>query len=339
MKLLIITQKVDKTDPILGFFHRWIAEFAKQCDGVTVIGQTVGAYDPAKNVTIRSLGKESGKSRVFQVFRFWKMCFALRKDYDAVLVHMTPIWMVLGAPVWILLRKRRYLWYEARGTRWPLRVSLHVVQKVFSASVHGMPLRSSRSVIVGHGIDTDFFAPGNTERDPHLLLTVGRITASKHLPEILSAFEHLPKKFSLMIIGRPLTADDAQLAESLKEEIKKKNLGDRVRMLPATQDALLPLLRRASVFVHASSTSLDKAVLEAFAAGCIVVSTAEAVQPLLSPECQATQDTLAARIQGVAELPATDKEGIASQQREIIVNNHSLKRLVQRLTAEMVSTS
>lgn len=339
MKLLIITQKIDKSDPILGFFHRWISEFAKQCDHVTVVGQSVGTYEPVRNVHIESLSKESGTTRPVQILKFWKLCFALRKEYDAVLVHMTPIWMVLGAPVWILLRKHRYLWYEARGTRWPLRVALHVVQKVFSASVHGMPLRTSRSVIVGHGIDTDFFAPGNTERDPHLLLTVGRITKSKNVRAILSTFEHLPKKFTLMIIGRPLTEEDRELADSLQEEIAKKNLSNRVSMLSATQDALLPLLQRASIFVHASTTSLDKAVLEAFSAGCIVVSTAEAVQPLLLPECQATLNTLAARIQGIAELSARDKEGIASYQREIIVRDHSLSQLVQRLTAEMVSSS
>ena len=27
MKLLVITQKVDKNDAILGFFHRWLIEF------------------------------------------------------------------------------------------------------------------------------------------------------------------------------------------------------------------------------------------------------------------------------------------------------------------------
>lgn len=32
MRLLIITQKVDENDAILGFFHGWIAEFAKHCE-------------------------------------------------------------------------------------------------------------------------------------------------------------------------------------------------------------------------------------------------------------------------------------------------------------------
>jgi len=37
MKLLIITQKVDINDDVLGFMHGWIAEFAKHCEKLTVI--------------------------------------------------------------------------------------------------------------------------------------------------------------------------------------------------------------------------------------------------------------------------------------------------------------
>jgi len=37
MKILILTQKIDKNDDILGFFHGWVAEFAQHCEKVTVI--------------------------------------------------------------------------------------------------------------------------------------------------------------------------------------------------------------------------------------------------------------------------------------------------------------
>ena len=30
MKLLLVTQNVDRTDPILGFFHQWVEEIAKR---------------------------------------------------------------------------------------------------------------------------------------------------------------------------------------------------------------------------------------------------------------------------------------------------------------------
>jgi hypothetical protein len=62
-KLLILTQKVDKDDGVLGFFHAWIAALAVRFDGITVICLEKGACELPGNVTVLSLGKESGASR------------------------------------------------------------------------------------------------------------------------------------------------------------------------------------------------------------------------------------------------------------------------------------
>ncbi|MEK7218164.1 MAG: hypothetical protein AAB728_01725, partial [Patescibacteria group bacterium] len=70
MNLLIITQRVDRQDPILGFFHRWIEEFALHCKQITVIGQATGDYHFPPNVRILSLRKERGASKMSQIIRF-----------------------------------------------------------------------------------------------------------------------------------------------------------------------------------------------------------------------------------------------------------------------------
>ena len=89
MRLLIITQKVDKNDDILGFFHRWILEFAKHYESVTVICLEEGDHDfySVKNAKFRSknsaefsgtgikvlsLGKEIGGSKISYIFNFYK---------------------------------------------------------------------------------------------------------------------------------------------------------------------------------------------------------------------------------------------------------------------------
>jgi len=64
MKLLIVTQTIDSNDPVLGFFVRWVEEFSKQCEEVTVICLQKGEYELPKNVRVFSLGKESTKSTV-----------------------------------------------------------------------------------------------------------------------------------------------------------------------------------------------------------------------------------------------------------------------------------
>ncbi len=110
MKLLICTQAVDLDDPVLGFFHRWIAEFSKRCESVHVICLKSGRFSLPSNVYVHSLGKESGRSRVKYVFNFYRHIFALRGTYDSVFVHMNSEYVVLGGLLWRGGRKRIVLW-------------------------------------------------------------------------------------------------------------------------------------------------------------------------------------------------------------------------------------
>lgn len=69
MKLLIITQTVNTEDPVLGFFVRWIEEFAKHAETVEVICLKEGshAFLPS-NVRVYSLGKKRGAPLTPSVF-------------------------------------------------------------------------------------------------------------------------------------------------------------------------------------------------------------------------------------------------------------------------------
>jgi len=113
MKLLIITQKVDKDDPILGFFHRWIEEFAKKFDSIIVICLEKGQYNLPKNTKVLSLGKPSsvkaskGKGRrLVYIWNFYKFTWQERKNYDAVFVHMNPVYVILGGLIWKIFKKK-----------------------------------------------------------------------------------------------------------------------------------------------------------------------------------------------------------------------------------------
>ena len=68
---LIITQIIDKDDPILGFFHRWVEEFAKHIDHIDVICLKKGEHTLPSNVSVYSLGKEGGESRIKYTFRVY----------------------------------------------------------------------------------------------------------------------------------------------------------------------------------------------------------------------------------------------------------------------------
>lgn len=276
MKLLIITQKVDKADPILGFFCRWIDEFAIHSKSVVVIGQQVGAHQLVGNIEVFSLEKEEGRGPISQILRFWKLIWSTRKEYDRVLVHMTPIWIIIGAPVWILLRKPMYLWYEIKRGSWKLSVALLFVKKVFAASTHGLPTVAKKQVITGHGIDTDQFKPDVQKREPGHIVAVGRVTAIKHYEVIVKRFAELPEHCRLTIAGGTITDADKTVEHDLKELMHRLNIADRVEMGWVSPDTMPLLLQRADVFMHASQGGLDKAVLQALSCGVPVVTTSEA---------------------------------------------------------------
>lgn len=65
---MIVTQKVDVNDPILGFFHRWVEEFAKHFERITVICLQKGEYNLPANVKVFSLGKEESNFQ-FSIFQ------------------------------------------------------------------------------------------------------------------------------------------------------------------------------------------------------------------------------------------------------------------------------
>jgi glycosyltransferase involved in cell wall biosynthesis len=337
MKLLIITQSVDRKSfvPLL-FFVEWLREFGKQCERVTVIAQRVGEYDLPENVHIKSLKKEEGLPVWRQILRAWGFMCSERKNYDAVLVHMTPIWVVLGAPVWLILGKRMYLWYEARGTKWHTHLAVLIVRKIFSASEGGLPIKTKKNVITGHGIDVDFFSFGNGERDSHLLMTLGRHTKAKRLDHILHAFAKLPTEYRLLNIGAMITEKDTKTVEDLKKLAGELGVSDRVDFRTVSDEELRDLLQRANVLLHASErTSLDKAVLQAMACGCLVVTSSPVVKPCVPAICRADSGTMQEVTEKLLAASSEEQGGMRSELRKNVVQNHSLPSLIERLVGEM----
>lgn len=333
MKLLIVTQKVDKEDPILGFFHSWISEMAKWTKHVTVIGQQVGKYDLPRNVSVLSLGKESQVSKIRQVIRFRH--FIKNAEYDVVFVHMVPIWVFFGASIWKKLKKPVYLWYEARGARWPLRYALKNVDKVFSASRHGMPIETDNSVITGHGIDTNVFKFYEGERKSGLLISVGRITKAKRIDLLLQCLEELPSTYKLHLVGTEITDEDKALRKWIEKEVSDKGFIDRVKIEKLPPHKVSEALSEAEIFIHASETALDKAVLEAMAVGCIPVSLNEATYGPGFLLHDTEPKEFSARIEYVHNLPESEKAKVRTMFRSEIERNHSLSHLAMNLVHQM----
>ncbi len=272
MRILIVTQIVDSEDSYLGFFVRWIKEFAKHVESLEVICLKEGKYELPENVHVHSLGKEKGVSRVKYVFNFYRYIWGLRHEYDAVFVHMNPEYVVLGGIIWKSLGKKTALWYMHKSVNLALRLAELLADVIFTASKESFRLKSSKVRVMGHGIDTDFFSPDPSVQRGDWALSVGRLMKSKrHDLAIQRAVEE----------GRALRIA-GEGPERTRLEALAQKLHAAVQFLGAlTQVQLRDEYRTAAQFIHTSETgSLDKVVLEAIACGLPIVTNDPALKYL-----------------------------------------------------------
>jgi len=349
MKLLIVTQKVNKRDPILGFFHEWIRKFSEHCESVTVICLEMGEYDLPKNVRVFSLGKEinrglksvsKSKLRFSYLYKFQSYIWNERKNYDAVFVHMNPVYVVFGGLFWALLGKKIFLWYTHKNVDLKLRVAAFFAHDIFTASKESFRLMSRKLHVVGHGIDTQIFSPSKNKISQSIVLSVSRISKTKNQLLMVQAIRILREKnplVRLVLVGSAITSQDIAYEKELKAYIHDQGLIDAVEFVGDVAPSDIPAwYNKADILLNLSDTgSLDKAVLEAMASGMQVLTANEAFAHIV-PETNFTKmnvEEIATKISDLLRIPAD------SVLREYVVKNHNISNLIPELVRIMSKNS
>ncbi len=315
MKLLICTQTVNSEDSDLGFFHRWIEEFAQQCEQVTVVCLRKGVVTLPTNVEVITLGDQH---RVVRAFELCAIAFGRRAEYDAVFVHMNPEYLVAAGWLWRLMAKKTVLWYVHKSVDLKLRIAEKFANIVVTASKESFRLPSRKVHIMGHGIDTDFFAPdASIPRGKHIL-SAGRLAPSKRHDLVVRA---------AALAGRKLRIAGEGGEKSHLATLAKK-LGVHVVFLGGlAQEKMRDEFRRAAVFVHTSETgSMDKVVLEALATECPVLTTSTVYSGLPVENAVATPEALSRAI-----LRPQKSRDLSNTVRA----KHSLQHLIPRILDEL----
>ena len=352
MKLLIVTQTVDRNDDLLGAFHRWIARFAEVFESVEVICLRKGDFSLPKNVAVHSLGKEERRSRWQYLYRFFRYVIALRSRYDAVFVHMNPEYVVLAGLLWRLMGKTIFLWYaHKRGG--PLRkAALLLAHRVVSVSKESFVESDSPKFIpVGHGVDPDVFTCpiAGARSGPKVILSVGRLSPVKEYGLLIDAVELLTKKkgrkdFLVRLIGAPANDEDRAYVAGLKERIAGLGPADVFEFAgPVPNKDIIPFLCGSSVFVSMQhGGGAGKNFLESMSCGVPTIVRTPVFNELLGEWkpflfYDGSADDFAAKLDATLSLPEDRRVRMAADLREIVIRNHNLKNLVRRLKAEYES--
>ncbi len=342
-KLLIITQKVDQNDDLLGFFHDWIDRLSILCDEVNVICLFEGKNNFRQNVRIFSLGKERGSSKVKYLVRFYYLIWKLRNNYSSVFVHMNPRYVVLGGLCWKVMGKRISLWYAHGRTHLILRLAEFFSDIIFSSTREGFRLKSAKLKIIGQGINTEKFLPDpdHPGSDFLSLISVGRIAPSKDYETLIVALGKIKNdlNFHLKIIGGISMDRDVKYFDKIIELIDRLGLKGKVKILGSiSNDAIIPHLQTADCFINMGLTgSLDKAILEAMATGLVVLTCNEALNDVLgnySPMLMYPKkdpNALAEKIMFIHAMGQGQRRQLGLQLRDIVVKEHNLNTLAKRI--------
>ena len=338
MKLLILTQKVDKEDDNLGAFYYWFEACARRAESVVIIANAVGFASFPPHVSVYSLGKEHGFSRLKRIWRFLVLFSRHYARADAVLFHQIPEFVVAAAPFLISLKKPSALWYAHKSVTWKLRLAEKLVSFVFTSSCEGFRIHSKKVVVVGQAIDTERFSPGKSplaHPSALRLVTIGRISSVKNYEALIRACAELKKTWGrqwvLTIAGGPLLPKDSFYLDSLKMLVSRLGLDREIVFLgPLPYREIPDILRDHDLFVNLSRTgSMDKAVLEAMAVGLSVLTSNEAYRDILPPQyflVHQGPEFLAGRIKNLA-----DESRPNLTLRRIVVERHAFEKTVGRM--------
>src|SRR3989344_30371 len=338
MKLLIITQKVDRDDPVLGFFHGWLAKFAEKFESVSVICLQKGVYDLPSNVQVYSLGKEHGGNKLKYIFKFFHLCF-FSLNYSSVFVHMNQEYILLGGLFWKILSKKIYLWRNHKKGNLLTRIAVLLSEKVFCTSRDSYTAKFKKTVLMPVGIDTDLFKDGKMERRKNSILSLGRISLVKNLHIIIAAARILRERgvnFVLDIVGDPANLGDVDYKKKLVEENKDLTGDGLVNFYPSVPNYETPeIYSKYEMFLNLTpSGSFDKTILEAAACGSlpIIVNTslsgAEAFKDLI---IELEPNKIAEKIEFWLKADENMKREVSQKLRDYVFQNHSLNALIGKL--------
>jgi glycosyltransferase involved in cell wall biosynthesis len=340
-----ITQVLDENDPALGFIVGWVNALAGRLARLEVICLADGpsALRPNVHVSVLPAGRFARYRRVRSILRALRRGGAL----DFVLAHMCPSYAVAATlPTRVA---PTLLWYAHSSVTRMLRLADRFCDRALTSSEAGYPIRSAKRRVVGQGIETELFTPPpeRPAADELRLCAVGRITRLKRLDLLINALERFRERcperpVACRIVGPTCSAEDEAYAAELRFLVEHKGLGDMITFEPPLRHAeVARIYRAADVVVNMTERhSLDKTTLEAMACGCLVLTTNESFAPVLGRHAEmmvhphTSSGGLEGALEALAALAHDERVRIGLELREIVVREHGLGRMMDRIVEE-----
>lgn len=344
----MITRKVDKDDWLAGFTYNWIDKISEETEKLYVICLEKGNIDGLKkNVKIFSVRSEKKinniiirKVRDFIIFQ--KLVLQNIRKVDGVFCHMNPEYTIAVYLFAKIFNKKIISWYAHKQITFRLRLMEKITDKILTPSKKSFRLSSEKTVIAGHGIDTEKFRPKEKKfKERFTIVSVGRISPTKDLETLIKAIDIIvndlkEKNIVVKIIGAPGLKNHQSYFESLQKMAMAMNLSEYIIFLGAVAHKNIPqMLVESDLFINLSDTgSVDKVVLEAMSCGIFVLTSNEAFIDILDEQQIIEQNDfkmLAKKIMEVRHKNEEEKKEAVIKMRKIVKENHNLDNLAKKI--------
>ncbi len=333
MRLVVVTQQVDPTSPVLGATVAKLEALAARVDELVVLADSAveGALPDNCRVRLFRASHRAGRGLRFESALAREL--GRRPRPAAVLAHMCPIYAVLAAPVARPLRVGVMLWF----THWRRSRLLATAERastvVLTVDPRTFPLSSKKLVAIGHGIDvSDLPCVERPPRDELTLLALGRTSPAKGLETIVRAVALVPG-VELRVIGPSLTEEERLHRIALERLVIDLGLLDRVDIRPPVPRHTVPgLLGEVDALVNdMRAGATDKVVYEAAATCMPVLASNPAFDTLLPPELRFATGDVDGLALAIVGLLGADRNAVGRSLREIVVREHSVETWADRV--------
>lgn len=346
LRLLFVTQELDRASTNLAVAHTWAAELARQADAVHVVAARVGEVDLPPNVSVYGLGRERGRSRGLAAMAFGAVStrLILRRRVHVVLAHMVPAYAVALAPLTRVANVPLALWYASHGLTPMLRRANRMIDAALTASFDSYPITSERAYVLGHGIDTGRFQPPD-ERTPGngpVIGMAGRLTPLKGFEPGITALAELRRgscpEARLRIAGEPFYPSDQAYVDELKSLADTLGVRNAVEFVGAVRgDAMAGFYGSLDVFVNwRAQPALDKTGLEALACATPLITNNRAYRGVLGEHwgdflVGNSSDELAMGLGRLLGMRVASRQAVVERLRASVLQEHGAPGLAVRL--------
>jgi glycosyltransferase involved in cell wall biosynthesis len=354
MTIGFVTQTVDPDDQVLGFVTQWIQALCERFSGVVVIANQVAGPQPdlGPGIDVISLGKERGAGRWARGAAYQAALLRMVSMHpQAILAHMSPVYLNLAAPLAKAVRVPLLLWFAHPADTRALRVAERLADRILTSLPGAYPRPGPKVRAIGQGIDLRAFAmlPQRAPDGALRLLALGRTSPAKGFDVVIRAVGLARKSgmnVKVRVVGPSTTVEERRHRIELQHLTESLDLDESVSVetgVPPSQ--VTGLLAQADALVNAMvAGSGDKVVFEAMASGRPVIASNPVLNPLLEGLPvelrfqQGSAEGLAGRITDLGRFDPSRRPQLAEALRRRIEGAHSLEHWggeVARVVAEV----